>query len=284
MQHHRHVVLARRGECTPNAAGQLLLEFKGRIGQAEAQNPGLAVALHADPLGQFPCFLRGTPEDEVFRFFRRGRCLALRGRGRTAWLSRICPGTGQQEDDQSRQGQCGPSPFQRVDEKRKIKKRMHKAVRVATLQETSADTDNGHVPCRRVYLSKLCSPLLPAAGRPAQARLTISLPKRSPASTPSSAWQSRAAKSRRIAYNRRPGIPRTPSAASAPGAANLQSRLSDYYRPGVPLALLQTLHLEQADGILPVYLRSDLLRQIEAGQELELRYRLARLQVVGPEQ
>ena len=32
MQHHRHVVLARRGECTSNAAGQLLLKFIGRIG------------------------------------------------------------------------------------------------------------------------------------------------------------------------------------------------------------------------------------------------------------
>ena len=168
MQHHRHVVLARRGECTPNEAGQLLLEFKGRIGQAEAQKPGLAVALHADPLGQFPCFLRGIPEDEVFRFFRRGRCLAIRGRGRTALLSRICPGTGQQEDYQSRQGQCGPSPFQRLDEKRKIKKRMHQAVRVATLKETSADTDNGHVPCLPVCTCRNCVSLCcpPPGNRP----------------------------------------------------------------------------------------------------------------------
>ena len=72
---------ARRGECTPDAVGQLLLEFKGRIGQAEAQNPGLAVALHADPLGQFPCFVGGTPEEEVSWFFRRGRRVAIRGRG-----------------------------------------------------------------------------------------------------------------------------------------------------------------------------------------------------------
>src|ERR1700758_2777458 len=36
MQHHRHVVLARRGECTANDAGQSLLEFKGRRGEAEA--------------------------------------------------------------------------------------------------------------------------------------------------------------------------------------------------------------------------------------------------------
>jgi hypothetical protein len=42
-----------------------------------------------------------------------------------------------------------------ADAKRKIQKRMHKAVRVATLQETSGNTDNGHVACRRVYLSKL---------------------------------------------------------------------------------------------------------------------------------
>jgi hypothetical protein len=35
--------------------------------------------------------------DDVSRFFRRGGCLAVRGRGRTALLSRICPGTGQQE-------------------------------------------------------------------------------------------------------------------------------------------------------------------------------------------
>ena len=42
------------------------------MGRPKAQKPTLAVALHADPLGQFPCFLGGIPEDEVFRFFRRG--------------------------------------------------------------------------------------------------------------------------------------------------------------------------------------------------------------------
>ena len=157
--------------------GQSLLELKGRRGEAEAQEPGLAVALHADPLGQFSCFFRVTPENEVFRVFRRGRCLALGGRGRTRLLSRIDPGTGQQEDYQSHQEQSGAAPFQGVDETRK-----ERAIRVATLKKASADRDDNHVLSRRLPLSKWRSPQRPAAVEPAQARLVLSVPEGCPAS------------------------------------------------------------------------------------------------------
>ena len=109
MQHHRQAMLACRGECAPNAVGQLRLDFKGRIGQAETQQPSLAVALHADPLGQFPGFLRLTPEDEVFRFIRRGRPLVIRWRGRTAWLTCRYPGKTRRKKDQPQPQTSDPS-------------------------------------------------------------------------------------------------------------------------------------------------------------------------------
>jgi len=48
----------------------LLFKFIGRSGQAEAQKPSLAVALHPNPLGQFGCFLRVIPEDVVSPIIR----------------------------------------------------------------------------------------------------------------------------------------------------------------------------------------------------------------------
>ena len=62
--------------------------------------------------------------------FGPDRCLAIRGRGRTAWLPCRRPGTGQRQDNQSRQEECGPSRIQGSGESRMFK-------RECTSEETS---------------------------------------------------------------------------------------------------------------------------------------------------
>ena len=53
--------------------------------KAEAQESGLAVALHADPIGQLPGFLGGRPEEQVLVRRARARDLhVLAARGRDA--------------------------------------------------------------------------------------------------------------------------------------------------------------------------------------------------------
>ena len=102
-----------------------------------------------------PAFSGEFQKTRYFGFSDAAGALLFAGRAGLLLLSRIYPGTGQQEDCQSRQGQRGPSPFQRVDEKRKIELRMHQALRVAIMKEISADTDC-HVLLAAVGICRNC--------------------------------------------------------------------------------------------------------------------------------